>query len=284
MIGVIEVQHAWDIRIVLDLTLGGMGVATFIYAFLSYLKGEKEFSLKAAFAGMASLVLGLLILVTHLGKPEAAIYTMISPNLYSVMTWGVFFNILALVFGGLFALPAVVKLPYSSNEKIMTTLGAIGSIFSFLVMSYTGTLLARSSIHLWRSPATPLLFILLSLSSGAGLYFLVSHTLKKEAPPILLDFSALTTLLALVTTTLYILLADISSEAYKFSVHLMLTEFLPVTLLLYLVGYAAPLVLYLLYKGKPSKTLLISIALLLILQSLLARLLLVYTGAMELPW
>lgn len=280
----IEPQHAWDIKIVLDLTLGGMGVATFIIAFLYYLKGEKEFNIKAALAGMVSLLLGLLILITHLGKPEAAFYTMLTPNLGSVMTWGVFFNVFALLFGGLFALPGLIKLPYAANEKIMKILGTLGSIFSFLVMTYTGTLLARSSIHLWRSPATPLLFLLVALSSGVGLYALVAYILKKDVPGELVNFSMITTLLAFVTMTLYFALANISTEAFMFSVELMLTEYMWATLLLYLLGFIGPYAVYFYNKKKPSKTNLLILAVLLILQSFLARYLLVYAGAMELPW
>jgi protein NrfD len=280
----IEPQHAWDIKIVLDLTLGGMGVATFIIAFLYYLKGEKEFNIKAALAGMVSLLLGLLVLITHLGKPEAAFYTMLTPNLGSVMTWGVFFNVFALLFGGLFALPGLIKLPYAANEKIMKILGTLGSIFSFLVMTYTGTLLARSSIHLWRSPATPLLFLLVALSSGVGLYALVAYTLKKDAPGELINFSMITTLLAFVTMTLYFALANISTEAFRFSVELMLTEYMWATVLLYLLGFIGPFAVYFYNKKKPSKTNLLILAVLLILQSFLARYLLVYAGAMELPW
>jgi formate-dependent nitrite reductase membrane component NrfD len=280
----IEPQHAWDIKIVLDLTLGGMGVATFIIAFLYYLKGEKEFNIKAALAGMVSLLLGLLVLITHLGKPEAALYTMLTPNLGSVMTWGVFFNVFALLFGGLFALPGLIKLPYAANEKIMKILGTLGSIFSFLVMTYTGTLLARSSIHLWRSPATPLLFLLVALSSGVGLYALVAYILKKDVPGELVNFSMITTLLAFVTMTLYFALANISTEAFRFSVELMLTEYMWATLLLYLLGFIGPFAVYFYNKKKPSKTNLLILAVLLILQSFLARYLLVYAGAMELPW
>ncbi|WP_288008179.1 NrfD/PsrC family molybdoenzyme membrane anchor subunit [Thermofilum sp.] len=280
----IEPQHAWDIKIVLDLTLGGMGVATFIIAFLYYLKGEKEFNIKAALAGMVSLLLGLLVLITHLGKPEAAFYTMLTPNLSSVMTWGVFFNVFALLFGGLFALPGLIKLPYAANEKIMKILGTLGSIFSFLVMTYTGTLLARSSIHLWRSPATPLLFLLVALSSGVGLYALVAYILKKDVPGELVNFSMITTLLAFVTMTLYFALANISTEAFRFSAELMLTEYMWATLLLYLLGFIGPFAVYFYNKKKPSKTNLLILAVLLILQSFLARYLLVYAGAMELPW
>jgi len=280
----IEPQHAWDIKIVLDLTLGGMGVATFIIAFLYYLKGEKEFNIKAALAGMVSLLLGLLVLITHLGKPEAAFYTMLTPNLGSVMTWGVFFNVFALLFGGLFALPGLIKLPYAANEKIMKILGTLGSIFSFLVMTYTGTLLARSSIHLWRSPATPLLFLLVALSSGVGLYALVAYILKKDVPGELVNFSMITTLLAFVTMTLYFALANISTEAFRFSVELMLTEYMWATLLLYLLGFIGPFAVYFYNKKKPSKTNLLILAVLLILQSFLARYLLIYAGAMELPW
>ncbi|NAZ25678.1 MAG: hypothetical protein GU357_07975 [Thermofilum sp.] len=280
----IEPQHAWDIKIVLDLTLGGMGVATFIIAFLYYLKGEKEFNIKAALAGMVSLLLGLLVLITHLGKPEAAFYTMLTPNLSSVMTWGVFFNVFALLLGGLFALPGLIKLPYAANEKIMKILGTLGSIFSFLVMTYTGTLLARSSIHLWRSPATPLLFLLVALSSGVGLYALVAYILKKDVPGELVNFSMITTLLAFVTMTLYFALANISTEAFRFSAELMLTEYMWATLLLYLLGFIGPFAVYFYNKKKPSKTNLLILAVLLILQSFLARYLLVYAGAMELPW
>jgi formate-dependent nitrite reductase membrane component NrfD len=280
----IEVQHAWDIRIVLDLTFGGMGVAAFIIAFLYYLRGEKEFNVKAALAGMISLLIGLLILVTHLGKPEAALYTVLSPNLGSVMAWGVFFNILALVFGGLFALPGLVKLPYAGNERVMRLLGALGSAFSFLVMAYTGTLLARTSIHLWRSPATPLLFILVALSSGVGLYALVAVALKKDVPRELVDFSMITTFLAFVTMTLYFAVADISTEAFRYSVHLMLSELAGATAALYLLGFIAPFAVYFYNRKKPSRTNLVVLAVLLILQSLLARFLVVYAGTIELPW
>jgi formate-dependent nitrite reductase membrane component NrfD len=84
--------------------------------------------------------------------------------------------------------------------------------------------------------------------------------------------------------TLYFALANISTEAFRFSVELMLTEYMWATLLLYLLGFIGPFAVYFYNKKKPSKTNLLILAVLLILQSFLARYLLVYAGAMELPW
>ncbi|MEM0094090.1 MAG: NrfD/PsrC family molybdoenzyme membrane anchor subunit [Thermofilum sp.] len=280
-----HLQESWGMNVILDLFLGGMGAAAFILALYDYLKGERELSLKVAFAGVISLILGLLFLVSHLGKPEAAFHVFLSPNTSSVMTYGVFFNILFLVFGGLFVLPALLpKLPYSGKAGAMKLLGVIGGVFALLVMIYTGLLIARTSYPLWRNPAVPLLFVLTALSAGAGLYILVAEALKKTFPSRLISLSLLTTFLAFLAFTSMLLLVDIAPLAYRESVHFMLSENLAATMLLYLVGFAAPFLVSLAQRGRSSKALTLVLALALILQALLCRYLVVSSAFMELPW
>lgn len=278
-------QEVWGLNIILDLFFGGMGAAAFILAFYDYLKGERELSPKVAFFGIVSLLLGLLFLVSHLGKPEAAFTVIVSPKFTSVMTFGVFFNILFLLFGGLFVLPVLVpKLPYAQKPSAMKVLGVLGAFFAFSVMLYTGLLLARTSYPLWRSPAVPLLFVLTSTSAGAGLYMLLAWALKKSFPDRWLTLSLLTTFLALITFSSMLIVADVSVLAYRESIRYMLTDNLAATVLLLVLGFIAPLLTAILPKEKLSKHAILAIAIMLILQALLTRYLIVSSAFIELPW
>lgn len=304
-----EIQEVWDIRIVLDLFFGGMGAGAFLMGYYLYLKGKKDFGLKVTLSGVISLIIGLGILVTHLGKPEAAIWAMLTPQLGSVMTWGIFFNVFFMIFGLAFSGTLILPmLPWSKREKDMKTLGGLGALFAFLVMSYTGALLASTSIPIWRNPATPLLFILVSISSGIGLYMLMAHLFKHEIEHIAIIASLATTIGVLVIIVSMIVIAPVSHVAFKESVCMLLGEMAtvfyavpqravresacifigqlaPIFYLLLFAGILAPLLtLVTMLRGNMEKRWIIITGLLLILQSFLVRYLIVSSGIIYLPW
>ena len=293
-----HVQEVWDIRIVLDLFFGGMGAGAFLIGYYLYLKNKKDFALKTSLAGVVSLLIGLSILITHLGKPESAVWTLITPQIGSVMTWGIFFNIFFIIFGLAFSAPSLIQsLPWSRNEKQMRILGALASLFAFMVMSYTGALLASTSIPLWRCAATPLLFIMVSISSGAGLYMLLSYVYRHEVEHLITESALAMTIGVLIILASMIIIAPVAHVAYKQSTCIMLGEtaygasciwagtLYAVFSFLFIACIMAPIyVLYMMLKGKAQRYWVIIAGILLILQSLLVRYIIVYTGVVYLPW
>ncbi len=84
---------AWDIRVTIDLFLGGLGVGAFLVSILlSFYDWEKHLNaIKiGAYTAPIAVGVGLLVLVTKLGVPLKFITTFWHINLKSVMSMGVF--------------------------------------------------------------------------------------------------------------------------------------------------------------------------------------------------
>ncbi|GEM_PF-1702386 len=290
-------QEVWGKRIVLDLFFGGMGAGAFIIGYYLYLKGREKMGLRVSLAGVVSLMAGLAILVTHLGKPEAAVWAVLTPQPGSVMAWGIFFNTFFMLFGLAFAGTLLLpSLPWGSDEKVMKLLGGAASAFAFLVMSYTGALLASTSIPLWRNPGIPVLFILVSISSGAGLYMAVSHLSGSDMEPAAVYAALVATIGVAIVLASMIVIAPVAHAAYSESICMMLGaqpaedkcvfagSLAPLFYTLVVAGIAAPLAaLTSIIRGRRDWVV-PAAALLLMLQSLAVRYLIVSAGIAYLPW
>lgn len=164
----------WDIRVTIDLFLGGVGVGAFLLALFAAAFGESYRLLRktAAVISPVAVCMGLLFLIFELGRPERFITTLFRNNPASVMSWGVYlqagFVILAVVY-------AVLVLQQKDEEGLGSLVKWLGGLFAVGVGLYHGFLLSsNASSALWNNGALPVMFFVSSVLSGIALVVLVN--------------------------------------------------------------------------------------------------------------
>jgi len=242
----------------------GLSAALFFLSALSWFRAEFGALRKSAFyLSFALLAVGGLVLIGDLSQPQRFLNTL-NPaywNMASPLVWG---SILLVLFGLASVLYFLAL--RSGNEKRARTWGILGSIVALGLPIYTGFDL---SIHqhrpVWNTPLMPVLFVALSLLSGAAVG---SFLAKGEVALLgvlrkLMLWSAGATavmLLSLVVTTAY------GGSAEELT-HLFMTTgtlglvFIGVGLL---AGTAVPIVLLLAPMGRQQTGLWLAAALLLV--------------------
>ncbi|KJS88221.1 MAG: hypothetical protein JM58_01740 [Peptococcaceae bacterium BICA1-8] len=164
----------WDIRVTLDFFLGGLGIGAFLFAaLLSFYdrKRYREMIKISAYIAPISIILGLLALITELGKPARFITTIFRFNPSSVMSWGVFlqsgFVLFALIFAYL-----IMKNKEDSGMTDLTLI--LGSLLALAVGLYQGLLLsANVGRSLWSGGLVPVMFLFSSILTGTAVVLLI---------------------------------------------------------------------------------------------------------------
>jgi formate-dependent nitrite reductase membrane component NrfD len=242
----------------------GLSAALFFLSTLSWFRAEFGVLRKSAFyLSFVLLAVGGLVLIGDLSQPLRFLNT-VNPaywNMSSPLVWG---SILLVLFGLASVLYFLAL--RSGNEKSARSWGVLGSIVALGLPIYTGFDL---SIHqhrpVWNTPLMPVLFVALSLLSGAAV---ASFLAKGEVALLgvlrkLMLWSAGATavmLLSLVVTTAY------GGSAEELT-HLFMTTgtlglvFIGVGLL---AGTAVPIVLLLAPMGRQQTGLWLAAALLLV--------------------
>jgi formate-dependent nitrite reductase membrane component NrfD len=145
----------------------GISAALFFFSTLSWFREEFKVLRRSTFYGsFAMLALGGILLIADLSQPLRFLNT-INPfymHFTSPLTWGA---LLLMSFG---AVSAVYFLAMQKgDEKIGRLLGVVGSLLALGLPVYTGFDL---SVHqhrpIWNTPLMPVLFVALSLVSGAA--------------------------------------------------------------------------------------------------------------------
>lgn len=145
----------------------GMSAALFFLSALSWFREEfKILRTSAFYLSFVLLVVGGLLLIADLSQPLRFIYTL-NPffwNMTSPLVWG---SILLVLFGA-------VSVGYflamrKGDEKTSRLLAVIGSLLALGLPIYTGFDLAvHQHRPVWNTPLMPVLFVALSLISGAA--------------------------------------------------------------------------------------------------------------------
>ncbi|MGC5328972.1 DmsC/YnfH family molybdoenzyme membrane anchor subunit [Brevibacillus sp. SYSU BS000544] len=175
-------EHAvWDFRVTLDLFLGGLGIGLFLLSvLLSFNDNERSSKLTkgCAFLSPVLLGVGLLFLISELGKPERFITTMYRFNPQSVTSWGG-------VFQGAFvaASLAYAWLHFKDMTKgvLFRTLQVSGSILAIMVGVYHGLLLASLGRPLWMGGMIPVLFLVSSLLGATSLVLILKAFISNQS-------------------------------------------------------------------------------------------------------
>ena len=121
------------------------------------------------------LVVSAILLIWDLGQPGRFLYPLIYFHAGSPVSWGT----VLLVLFGLSILWFAYGL-YSEKTGLLRPVGILGSLLALTMPLYTGwDLMAQQARELWHSPSIPVLFVILSASSGAALMALIMQLAGK---------------------------------------------------------------------------------------------------------
>ncbi|MFA7083145.1 MAG: NrfD/PsrC family molybdoenzyme membrane anchor subunit [Arcobacteraceae bacterium] len=166
----------WDIRVVLDLFLGGIGIGAFILAAILYTIDAQKYKIvcKTGFILAPILVsIGLIFLLLEIGRPFHAIIMLISVNPTSILSWGGFIQ------GGFILLAILIAYKVVKKQSISNAVLFITMTLAFIVGIYHGALLSSLGRSVWNS-SLPVLFLSTSLVTGFLTTMLIAKLYKQE--------------------------------------------------------------------------------------------------------
>jgi len=166
----------WDIRVVLDLFLGGIGIGAFILASILYTIDNEKYSsaCKTGFTLAPILVsIGLIFLLLEIGRPFHALYMLISVNPTSILSWGGFIQ------GAFILLSLYILFNVYKNKKLSNILLFITMTLAFVIGIYHGALLSSFGRSAWNS-SLPVLFLSTSLVTGFLTTMLIAKFLGQD--------------------------------------------------------------------------------------------------------
>ncbi|MBE0490876.1 MAG: polysulfide reductase NrfD [Sulfurospirillum sp.] len=162
----------WDIRVSLDLFLGGLGVGAFLVGAVLFFIDARlyESIIKKAFIIAPIMVMtGLLMLLSELGRPMNVIKTIYAVNPTSFMSIGIFVQSVFVAVALLVAFSTLSKKIKDINKVLVYITVSLAG----LVGLYHGFLLTGISIEPWNN-ALPVMFLTSSVIAGSSLVFLLS--------------------------------------------------------------------------------------------------------------
>ncbi|WP_461201852.1 NrfD/PsrC family molybdoenzyme membrane anchor subunit [Anoxybacillus sp. TBDG-1] len=162
----------WDVRITLDLFLGGVGIALFFISVLLsiFYKENKKLIKLTAILSPVCVGGGLLFLISELGRPERFLTTMYHFNPLSVTSWGGIVQSLFMITSFVYALYVYMD---RDHDFVFATCKILGTLFAILVGIYHGLLLTSLDRPLWSGGLVTILFFSSSLLSGLALVVLI---------------------------------------------------------------------------------------------------------------
>ncbi len=163
----------WGTRVSLDLFFGGTGAGLLgSYLLIAARDGYDGLSVAVIVAGVALVLLGLLLLASELGRPAKGLRSMANRG-SSWMARGALFN-LALLAAAL----SLIFVHLAGLQLLVPVAAMLTVLCSGLVAAYPGFLLfAAKDIRLWRSRLLPWLMFFYSLMSGLSLLTLADNAL-----------------------------------------------------------------------------------------------------------
>ena len=273
----------WDIRVSLDVFLGGLGVGAFIFGAILYYMESQTYAAtikKIMIIAPLLVIAGLLLLLTELGRPMNIIKTIIAVNPASVMSIGIFLQGIFVAISLLIAFIAITK----GTEEITGKLMYIGATLAGLVGFYHGMLLVGIGIEPWNG-AIPVMFFVSSVIGGAMLALLLSYG-SSEFEAIAQNFKVPVVANGIITVNLVIILGwiyslTLTSATSKAAYSALFASF-GMELFIAIAGLVLPLVLFtmVLMKKATLKAVTIPAALLLLAGSFVLKNLIVYLGQM----
>jgi len=166
----------WEISVYFFLI--GTAAMTFVYAaapavfgnlFGGVARSMEPFQKIGLGAAMVLLLICSALLILDLGMPERFLYPILHFHWTSPLSWGsLFLPLFGLCIVGFFF--GLVR----SNAKLMRITGILGSLLALSMPLYTGLdLMVHQTRELWSNSTIPVLFVILSVSSGTALVALI---------------------------------------------------------------------------------------------------------------
>lgn len=168
-----EFLTSWDIRVTIDLYLGGIGIGAFLLSVLASLYDRKRYFSTVKLAAVIAPVcvgLGLLALLTKLGMPLRSFTTLWYVNPHSVMTVGVFLQTGFMIVSVLYVYFLFAQV--FEFDRRLRVVQALGSFFAIGVGLYHGLFLSSLGRVLW-TEMIPGIFLVSSLTTGVATVMLV---------------------------------------------------------------------------------------------------------------
>ncbi|MBT3235695.1 MAG: polysulfide reductase NrfD [Bdellovibrionales bacterium] len=160
----------WDLRVVLDLFLGGAGIGAFLFAsFLYFYRGSLHANLvrHGVMVTPILMIIGIIFLLLEIGQPTRAMFS--APfmiNSTSILSWGTLLQGAFIIISLYLAFKAKMGQIFEVPKALMV----VGSVGALLVGFYHGLLLTATGRVAWDG-LVPVMFMVGSLTSG---YFLVT--------------------------------------------------------------------------------------------------------------
>ncbi|WP_260294627.1 NrfD/PsrC family molybdoenzyme membrane anchor subunit [Sedimenticola hydrogenitrophicus] len=163
----------WGQEIVIYFFLIGAAAMTFVYAaapavfgnvFGGVAKSMEPFQKIGLLVSLILLAICGPLLIMDLGQPSRFLYPILYFHWTSPLSWGsLFLPLFGLCIIGFYF--GLVK----GNQELMRVTGILGSLLALSMPLYTGLdLMVNQTRELWSNPTIPLLFVILSMSSGTA--------------------------------------------------------------------------------------------------------------------
>lgn len=273
----------WDNRVVIDLFLGGLGIGTFLIGvILFYINPEKYKTIikRSWLISPFLIIVGLLVLMTELGRAYNIMQTLFNVNTASVMSIGIYLQGICIV------LMLIVLLNVKDILSISKPLVFITSVSALSVGLYHGLLLTGMEKAVWGS-MVPMIFVLSSVIAGAALSLLISinsesfvSAMASKKLPLAFSVSLILLFVALFSWAYSLSVgSQEAKDAYSVLMASFSTEFY---VWVVMVGIIIPLVLSLLSltKSIESKSLFLPLSLCILVGGFFIKHLFVYLGQM----
>lgn len=173
----------WDIRVTLDLFLGGLGIGIFLISvLLSFYNKEQYTKLIKLSAYLAPVLfgVGLLLMVSELGRPARILTTLYRFNSQSVTSWGGYLQSIFLLLSLTYA---VMHFKNIVSGTIYKSVQVSGVVFALAVGIYHGLLLSSFGRPLWVGSMIPVLFLLSSVLGGVAVVIIIKSISVSIATP-----------------------------------------------------------------------------------------------------
>lgn len=200
------VHAPWDFRIALDLFLGGIGIGLFGFSVFLRSSSKERYSrliVSTAYLAPTFVMLGMLLLMTELGRPLQTYVMIYSFNTSSLTAWGTVVQSAFIGLGFFYALllhrESGLDLPPGYIGKLLakafTLISSLkprlllplvqlaGCLFALIIGIYHGSLLVSMGRPLWLGIILPLVFLSSSLLGSAAALVLVNRLLLIRRTP-----------------------------------------------------------------------------------------------------
>jgi len=168
----------WGLPVALDLFFAGLGAGAFALAVVAQLADDRRYravNIAGALIAPWPVILGVLLLVVDLGKPQrfwemllrrGEGFLMFNPtSTMSIGSWLLTAFVLAAL---CYMAICLLTIPFPWGRTVRSLAGLAGLPVALLVMIYTGVLISATVKDLWNTPLLPALFVTSALATGGA--------------------------------------------------------------------------------------------------------------------